>query len=67
MNKMKSDEAITLDVPEAGRIYFGLGRSASYSAARNGQMPCIKIGGRYRVVVRALEEMLDRVVEKSRE
>ena len=49
----------TLAVPEAGRIYFGLGRNASYQAAARGELPVIKIGGRLRVPVIALDRMLD--------
>jgi hypothetical protein len=30
------DERKTLTVPEAGRVYFDLGRNASYEAARRG-------------------------------
>lgn len=49
----------TLSVPEAGRKYFGIGRNASYDAAKKGELPVIKIGGRLRVSVPALERMLD--------
>jgi excisionase family DNA binding protein len=41
-------EKLVYDVVEAGRL-LGLGRSASYEAARSGQLPTIKIGGRYKV------------------
>jgi hypothetical protein len=42
---MGSDAAQkTLTVPEAGRLYFGLGRGASYEAARRGEPPVIRIG-----------------------
>src|SRR2546430_273193 len=37
-------EAKTLPVPEAGRKYFGLGRNASYAAAKRGDIPTIQIG-----------------------
>jgi hypothetical protein len=33
----------TLTVPEAGRVYFDLGRNASYEAARRGDIPTIRI------------------------
>jgi hypothetical protein len=56
---MGAESAKTLDVPEAGRIYFGLGRNASYDAAKRGEIPVIRIGGRLRVPVVALERMLD--------
>ncbi len=49
----------TLSVPEAGRVYFDLGKNASYNAAKRGEIPVLKIGGRLRVPVVALERMLD--------
>ena len=52
------DEPKTLTVPEAGRVYFDLGRNASYEAARRGDIPTIKIGRLLRVPVVALERML---------
>ena len=61
--KTKPDPTKTMDVPEAGRIYFGLGKNASYEAAHRGDIPTIKIGGRYRAVVPAIERMLSRAGE----
>jgi hypothetical protein len=49
----------TLSVPEAGRIYFELGRNASYAAAARGDIPTLKVGSRLRVPVLALERMLE--------
>jgi hypothetical protein len=54
----------TLSVPEAGRRYFGLGRNASYEAARRGEPPVIRIGSRKRVPVIALERMLEQASPK---
>ena len=48
----------TLSVPAAGRQYFGLGKNASYGAAKRGELPVIKIGRRLRVSVVALERKL---------
>jgi hypothetical protein len=48
----------TLTVPEAGKLYFGIAKNAAYAAARCGQIPTIRIGGRLRVPVVALERML---------
>ena len=48
-----------MSVPEAGKIYFDLGRNASYEAARRGEIPTIKIGRLLRVPVVALERKLD--------
>ena len=49
----------TLSVPDAGRIYFGLGRNASYDAAHRGDIPVIKIGRLLRVPLVRLERMLE--------
>jgi hypothetical protein len=50
-------------VPKAGKVYFGLGRDASYAAAKSGEIPVIQIGGRLRAVVPAIERMLARAGE----
>jgi hypothetical protein len=49
----------TMTVPEAGRVYFDLGRNASYEAARRGDIPTIRIGRLLRVPVVALERKLE--------
>jgi hypothetical protein len=54
------DQPKTLTVPEAGRVYFDLGRNASYEAARRGDIPTIRIGRLLRVPVLALERMLEK-------
>lgn len=51
-------EPKTLTVPEAGRAYFGLGRNASYDAARRGEIPTIRIGKLLRVPIAAMEARL---------
>jgi hypothetical protein len=55
---MERDDCKTLSVPVAGRRYFGLGRNASYAAARRGDIPVIPIGSRFRVPIVALEKKL---------
>jgi hypothetical protein len=47
-----------MPVPEAGKLYFGLGRNASYVAARRGQIPTISIGARRFAIVAALDRMV---------
>jgi hypothetical protein len=49
----------TLTVPEAGRVYFDLGRNASYEAARRGDIPTIRIGRLLRVPIVVLERKLE--------
>lgn len=57
-----ADEA-TLSVPEAGQKYFGLSRNSAYIAALKGKIPSVKIGGRRRVPVAALERMFGQAAE----
>ena len=56
-------EPKTLTVPEAGHRYFGLGRNASYEAARRGDIPTIRIGRLLRVPVVQMERKLESVSE----
>ncbi len=55
----------TISVPKAGKIYLGIGRDASYEAARRGDIPVIQIGRLLRVPVIAMERMLERVGERT--
>lgn len=58
---MTLDEALThatLSVPEAGDVFYDLGRNASYAAARRGDIETIWIGGRRRVPVARLAAKL---------
>jgi hypothetical protein len=57
-------EPKTLTVPEAGRLYFSLGRNASYDAARRGDIPTIRIGRLLRVPIAAMEARLTVAEEK---
>jgi len=41
-------EPLTLSVPDAGAM-AGLAKNASYTAARAGEIPTIKLGGKLRV------------------
>jgi hypothetical protein len=56
----------TLSVPEAG-AWLGLKRQAAYAAARNGDLPVIKIGKLLRVPIVALERMLEEARPTPRE
>ncbi len=47
-----------LTVPEGGRLGFGLGRSASYEAARRGDLPTVRVGRRIVVPTAVLRRML---------
>ena len=49
----------TLSVPEAGRLYLGIGRDSSYEAAKRGEIPVIRIGKLLRVPIVAMERLLE--------
>ena len=51
-------ERKTVTVIEAAKI-LGIGRSAAYEGARNGEIPTIKIGRRILVPIAALNRKLD--------
>ena len=53
---MDEDE-LTISVPEAGRR-LGLGKNASYEAARRGELPVLRFGRKLRVPRVALERLL---------
>ena len=53
----KLEKPETYSVPEAGRR-VGLGRNASYEAARRGELPTLRFGRKLRVPRAALEKML---------
>jgi hypothetical protein len=48
----------TYTVPEAGQV-LGRGRSAAHAAARRGDLPVLKVGGRLLVGRKALERLLE--------
>jgi hypothetical protein len=50
----------TEDVPTLGKRLLGLGRQSSYAAAKRGEIPTIKIGGKLRGLTRVLEARLAR-------
>jgi hypothetical protein len=51
-------ERKTISIEEAGRIYYGLSRNASYDAAGRGEIPYIQVGRLKRVPVAAMEKRL---------
>ena len=44
----QTDESLTFSIPHAGSL-AGIGKNASYAAARRGEIPVIKLGGKLRV------------------
>jgi len=59
--ELATDSPKTISVPEAGKKYFDLSRGASYAAAARGDIPTIKIGGKLRVPIVAIERKLEMV------
>lgn len=58
--KATGEAPFTESVPELGRRLLGLGRQSSYAAAKRGEIPTIKIGGKLRGLTRVLEARLAR-------
>jgi hypothetical protein len=60
MNKELQDllSEPTADVPDVGRICFGLSRNGSYDAAKRGDFPTIKVGRLLKVPTAALSRLL---------
>jgi hypothetical protein len=48
----------TMPLPEFGRRYYSLGRSAAYAAAARGEIPVIRIGGKLLGLPRVAEAQL---------
>jgi hypothetical protein len=48
-----------MDVPTAGKRYYGLGRQASYEAAKRGDIPTIRVGKLLRVPIAAMDRKLE--------
>jgi hypothetical protein len=44
----ETQEPLTYSIPFAG-LLAGIGKNASYAAARRGEIPTIKLGGKHRV------------------
>ena len=57
---MPDETPFTMCVPAAGKRYLGLGRNASYEAAKRGDLPVVEVGRLKRVLVRVLEDRLSR-------
>ena len=54
---MDKKDTLTISVERAGEL-LGLSRNSAYTAAKNGQLPVLKIGKRLLVPKVALERML---------
>ena len=52
---------LTCSVPEAGRTFYGIGRDASYEAAKRGEILFIQVGKLKRVPIAAMKRKLEQV------
>lgn len=55
---LKLLSAPTADVPDVGRVCFGLSRNGSYDAAKRGDFQTIKVGRLLKVPTAALRKQL---------
>ena len=60
------DKPWVMPIPELGKQYYGLGRSAAYAAAHRGDIPSIRIGGKLLGLVRAAEAQLSGAPSKQK-
>jgi hypothetical protein len=58
------EQELTLSVPEAGAM-ANLGRNASYRAAKRGEIPTIRLGGKRRVPTTRWKRILAEGLEMS--
>ena len=58
------EDNLTISVPEAGRR-LGLGKNASYEAARRGELPVLRFGRKLRVPRVAFERLLSEARPKA--
>jgi hypothetical protein len=56
----------TMPLPEFGKRYYSLGRSASYAAAARGDIPVIRVGGKLLGLPRVAEAQLGQIEQTSR-
>lgn len=64
-NIRASDSRLTMTVEEAGKA-LGISRASAYLAARNGELPTVRIGRRYLVPIAALQRLLSTVLPHER-
>lgn len=58
------DKSLVYEVPEAGEM-LGLGRNASYEAARRGDIPTIRIGKLLKVPKASFHRLLEEPAKAS--
>jgi hypothetical protein len=58
MNSEDREAPWTMPIPEFGKHYYNLGRSAAYAAAARREIPVIRIGGKLLGLPRVAEVQL---------
>jgi hypothetical protein len=48
----------TADVPTVGRVFYNLGKHASYRAAKKGDIATLRVGGRLRAITAPLRKLV---------
>ena len=59
LQKKFGEDVLTVSVPDAGKVAFGMERGASYEAAIRGDIPVIQIGKLKRVSMAWLVKILE--------
>jgi excisionase family DNA binding protein len=65
METNEKNSRLTMTIPEAAKL-LGLSRNGAYEAAKRGEIPAIRIGGRILVPRHALEEFLNSAIRPRR-
>jgi hypothetical protein len=58
---------VTMSIPEGGWKYFGIGRMASYAAAKRGDLEVMEVGGLKRVITAAMDAKMARLTDVALE
>jgi excisionase family DNA binding protein len=61
MRQNEQKEPLFLRISEAARL-LAMSRSAAYAAIRSGQLPSVRVAGKWRVPRAALEQLLEQAM-----
>jgi excisionase family DNA binding protein len=64
VERMKTTSALTVS-PQEAAARLGLGRGTVYQLLRSGQLPAIRVGRNYRVLVAGLPDLLAKLSGRS--
>jgi excisionase family DNA binding protein len=66
MNTNVKTEPLFLRISEAARL-LAMSRSAAYAAIRSGQLPSVRVAGKWRIPRVALEQLLEQAMMSTPE